>query len=144
MGIAHTVFLDACAIIYWVEGCDPWYGIFQQQLKRLQQAHGTVRIAISDLSRLECLVKPLRDKNPDIVSLYETFFHHPDLIIQKLIPSVIEQALKIRVEHGLKTPDAIQAACALEVGQPISFMTADRKFLDVDGLDVALIGTEPL
>lgn len=139
MEIAHTLFLDACTIIYWVEAAEPWYGKFQKQLKRLQQAHGNIEIAISDLSRLECLVKPLREKRMEIVKLYEDFFNHPDLITQTLTPRVIEQALKIRVEYGLKTPDSIQAACALQIGHPFDFVTADRKFLTLEAMNVVLI-----
>ena len=139
MGLAHTVFLDACAIIYWVEAAEPWYGKFQQQLKKLQRTHKYIDIVISDLSRLECLVKPLRDKQPEIVKLYEAFFNHSNLTIQAITPAVIQQALKIRVEYGLKTPDSIQAACAFESGQPFSFLTADKNFSVIKELNVILI-----
>ena len=139
MGLAHTAFLDACAIIYWIEVSEPWYGNFQQQLKKLQQTYEYIEIAISDLSRLECLVKPLRDNQAEIVKLYEAFFDHPDLTIQTLTPAVIDQALKIRVKYGLKTPDCIQAACALESGQPCSFFTAEKDFSVIKDLHVVLI-----
>ena len=140
MELAHTVFLDACAIIYSMEAPEPWYGQLRQQLKMFQQTHENIDIAVSDLSRLECLVKPLRDKQAEIVKLYETFFNHPDLTVQTLTPAVIEQALKIRVEYGLKTPDSIQAACAFESGQAFSFVTADKNFMIIKELNVVLIG----
>ena len=139
MGLVHTVFLDACAIIYWIEASEPWYGSFQQQLKKLQQTYEDIEIAISDLSRLECLVKPLRENQAEIVKLYEAFFDHPDLTIQTLTPAVIERALKVRVEYKLKTPDCIQAACALHCQQPCSFITADKSFSVIDDLHVVLL-----
>jgi hypothetical protein len=90
MGLAHTLFLDACAIIYWVEAPELSYSKFQLQFKKLQQSHEYIDIAISDLSRLECLVKSMRDKQLEIIKLYETFFKHPGLTFQTVTPTVIE------------------------------------------------------
>jgi predicted nucleic acid-binding protein len=81
----------------------------------------------------------MRDKQLEIIKLYETFFKHPGLTLQIVTPTVIERALKIRVEYGLKTPDCIQAACALQSRQSFSFVTADTSFSVVKELNVVLI-----
>ena len=139
MGLIHTVFLDACTIIYWVEANDPWYKSLQQTLHDIQQEHRQIRLAISDLSRLECLVKPLREQQVETVALYEKFFTHPQLHIQTLTSSVIQEALKLRVSHPLKTPDTLQAASALVLDPLCTFLTADSDFERISQLNVRLL-----
>lgn len=124
----QSIFLDACAIIYWVEARNPWYQHLQFCLNSLKKEYGDLHLAVSDLSRLECLVKPLRNQQTETVSLYEQFFQHPQLHIQSLTPSVIEEALKLRVEYSIKTPDALQAASALIWRNDCIFLTADNGF----------------
>lgn len=135
----QTVFLDACTIIYWVEANDPWYSNFQEKLRVLQQQHGEIRLAVSELSYIECLVKPLRDENTSAVHLYEKFFAHPDLTIQPLSSPVIQRALKLRVDYKLRTPDALQAASALNLDGLSIFLTADKGFSVINGLSVELL-----
>ncbi len=139
MGLIHTVFLDACTIIYWVEANDPWYKSLQQTLHDIQQEHGQIRLAISDLSRLECLVKPLREQQVGTVTLYEKFFTHPQLYIQTLTSSVIQEALKLQVSHTLKTPDTLQAASALVLDPLCTFLTANSDFERISQLNVRLL-----
>ena len=38
-------------------------------------------------------------------------FARSDLLWQELSPAVVEQATTLRAQHGLRTPDALQAAC---------------------------------
>ena len=135
----QTVFLDACAIIYWVEARSPWYERFQEALRLLQLQYGTIQLATSDLSRLECLVKPMREQQLDKLVLFEKLFAHPDLFIQTLSPDVIEKALKLRVMHKIKTPDALQAASAIIMDEQAVFMTADSGFNKIDNLNTVII-----
>jgi hypothetical protein len=46
------------------------------------------------------------------------------------------------VRHGLKTPDALQAACALSLPGVVFFVTADVGFSRVAALDVRLINAQ--
>jgi predicted nucleic acid-binding protein len=41
--------------------------------------------------------------------------------------------------HGSLTPDAIQAASALSIKGPVMFLTGDRQFKKVPGLNVLLV-----
>src|SRR5262245_23283764 len=45
------------------------------------------RAAVSDLTRLECRVKPLRLGDPPLLADYETFFAVPDLVWLPLVSS---------------------------------------------------------
>lgn len=136
MGLVQTVFLDACTVIYWVEARDPWFSTLQSSLSALREQYGELRLAVSDISRLECLVKPLREQQTDLIGVYERFFQHPDLFIQDITPAVMQEALKIRVLHGVKTPDALQVASALTFDSDCIFLTADQRLARIDGLNM--------
>ncbi|MFB6359654.1 MAG: type II toxin-antitoxin system VapC family toxin [Thiohalorhabdaceae bacterium] len=45
-----------------------------------------------------------------------------------LAERVLERATQLRADNGLKTPDAIQAASALALGEGVQFVTADQDF----------------
>jgi predicted nucleic acid-binding protein len=46
---------------------------------------------------------------------------------------------KIRVKHGLRTPDALQAASCLQLGPRHIFLTGDAAFKRVAGLNATLL-----
>src|SRR5437588_9504791 len=120
------IFLDACAVIYWVEAVDEWFS-------RLQMTIGAVSkdrtiFAVSTLSLLECTVEPIRDGNQDILARYRRFFTRPDLRKVLLSVPVLERATELRAHLNLKTPDALQAACALSVTGKTVFLSNDSRF----------------
>ena len=97
-------------------------------------------IAISRLSVIECLVHPLRRQENSTIEQYRSFFAREDLQIIELAPEVIEKALWLRVRHNLRTPDALQAASALEfVYGELLFSTGDTSFNRVPELNVRII-----
>jgi predicted nucleic acid-binding protein len=73
---------------------------------------------------------------------FEAFFAQPDLIWLDINRSVIDLATAIRVHHGLKTPDAIQAACCLQLGKNHLFVTGDTGFQRVEGLNILNLCTQ--
>jgi predicted nucleic acid-binding protein len=56
-----------------------------------------------------------------------------------LTRDVIELAAAIRVQTGLKTPDALQAASCLQIGAEHLFLTGDSAFKRVAGLKVKVL-----
>ena len=52
---------------------------------------------------------------------------------------VVDRATEWRVRHGLKTPDALQAASALSLPRAALFVTGDAGFERVSSLAVRLI-----
>ena len=134
------VFLDASALIYLIEGAAPLAAQTRQRLTRLQAAHGRLRIAVSRLTWLECRVGPLKAGNAALLTDYDAFFAQPDLLTVELTAQVVELATAIRARHGLKTPDALQAACCLQLGAAHAFVTGDAAFAKVLGLKVERVG----
>jgi predicted nucleic acid-binding protein len=70
---------------------------------------------------------------------YDDFFARPDLVWIELTKTVVELATHIRAGSGLKTPDCLQAACCLQLGQGHVFVTGDAAFKRVVGLKVKLL-----
>jgi len=134
-----TLFLDANIIIYRVETVDPFNQQLLLLLQELTTKHSNTDFAVSRLSMLECLVKPLRDKNSNQIDRYRAFFVSTGLQIIEINALVIETATLLRARHGLRTPDAIQAASALSLKGPVTFLTGDKQFKKLPGLNVRLV-----
>ncbi len=135
-----NLFLDACAIIYIIEAKEPFYSKVQKTLHYIADEDPDTSIAISRLSILECLVHPLRQQENSTIEQYRFFFARQDLQIIELAPEVVEKALWLRVNYSLRTPDALQAASALELApRGLLFLTGDKSFNRVPELNVKII-----
>lgn len=134
-----TLFLDANIIIYRVEAVEPFNQQVLAIVQELVALHPRAGFAVSRLSMMECLVKPLRDQNNADVERYRGFFASSGLQIVELGHLVLETATLIRARYGLRTPDAIQAASAMSINGPVTFLTGDTQFAKVPGLNVRLV-----
>ncbi len=133
------LFLDACALIYRFEGAPAFRLAATALIAKLTAEQPLVVLAVSRLSVLECRVKPLRDGDAVLLNRYDEFFRLVHVV--ELSPAVVDLATDIRVRHGLKTPDALQAASALSLPGSVVFVTADLGFSKVTALQVRLIDT---
>jgi len=133
------IFFDANVIIYQVEGAEPFHQHVRDILQQLLRRHDAACFAVSRLSMLECLVKPVREQDTQRIARYRDFFSATDLTIVELDAQVLETALLLRAHHGLRTPDAIQAASALSLKSRFTFLTGDRNFTTIPGFPVQLI-----
>lgn len=133
-------FFDASALIYLIEGCEPFAGNLRATLQTVSDRHPGMRAAVSRLSWLECRVGPMKNDDTATLNHYDAFFSHPDLVWVELTRDVVELAALVRVRHGLRTPDALQAACCLQLGPEHVMLTGDRAFLRVAGLHANVLG----
>lgn len=132
------LFLDACTLIYRFEGAAPFRTAAMDLMTQLSAQQASVELTVSRLSVLECRVKPLREGHAALLKRYDDFFAAVRIV--ELSAEVVDAATHLRARHGLKTPDALQAACALLASERTLFVTADAGFAKVSGLDVRLIG----
>lgn len=86
---------------------------------------------------------PVGSGDHDLLARYDDFFNRPDLICVELNASVVDLATLLRTRYVLKTPDALQAACALQLGEGHVFLTGDAAFQRVAGLHCQLITGAP-
>ncbi|MCC6209355.1 MAG: PIN domain-containing protein [Gammaproteobacteria bacterium] len=132
-------FFDASALIYLIEGNEPFASRVRGQLAELTQAHPDIGAAVSRLSWLECRVGPMKRNDATVLALFDAFFVQPDLVWVELNRDVVELAAAIRVRHGLRTPDALQAASCLQLGSRHLLLTGDPAFQRVEGLRAAVL-----
>jgi predicted nucleic acid-binding protein len=109
-------FFDASALIYLIEGAEPFATRVRENLAHLAARHRKIGAALSRLSWLECKVQPTRCNDFEAWAAFDALFGRADLVWVELTRDVIELATAIRVKHSLRTPDALQAACCLQLG----------------------------
>ena len=123
-------YLDMCILIYWIEGPAPFDARVRTHLGKLQTAGH--RFAVSEFSRLECLVKPLGLGDGALFLDYERLFLAPNLAFVPLIAPVWERAANIRGVHAYSSgkrysaQDALHLAAAVQ-GGCTSFLTNDYR-----------------
>lgn len=124
-------YCDSVILIYYLDTVGPFNVRATNRLTTLLAAGD--RIAASDLSRLECRVKPIRLGHSAVLTRFDTFFTLPDVQIVPLTTAVYDRATDIRARHSFRTTDALHLAAAIEAGCG-SFLTHDlrlSKFTDI-------------
>ena len=139
MGKTVIIFLDANIVIYQVEAVPAFREKVHSAVADILVEHPGSWFSVSRLSLLECLVKPVRERSAPIIERYQSFFSANDLTIVEINSQVIDRALMLRADTGLRTPDAIQAASALTLTEPHIFITGDRAFSKVFDLNCHII-----
>ncbi|QOC23768.1 type II toxin-antitoxin system VapC family toxin [Wenzhouxiangella sp. AB-CW3] len=135
----NAVFLDASALIYLLEGEPGIQHATQKILADLCSGDAKPAIVVSALSLLECRVHPIRTGDTARLEKFDHFFVNPGLSIVELDGEVIERATRLRARHGLRTPDALQAASALTLPENPAIVTGDKDFRKIPELNVHLI-----
>lgn len=125
-------FLDSSAAIYYFEGDANAQKAVRDVLLNLKNQYPACELAVSRLGVMECRVKPLRDNAHTLLAAYEAFFAQARIV--ELTAAVVDTATTLRASYGLKTPDALQAASALSLGEDVVFVTADLGFARLSGL----------
>jgi predicted nucleic acid-binding protein len=135
--LSGTVYVDTNAVIYRVEQIEP--NLTASANLWIALDAGLASVVTSELTLLEVLVKPLRDGNTTLASLYRTvLLGTAGLTSVPITRSILESAAQLRAAHQLKTPDAIHAATALALGSK-SFISNDTGFRRVPGLPVVVL-----
>ena len=133
------LFFDASALIYLIEGHEPFAAKIRSELASAAQQYASLGASVSRLTWLECRVGPMKSGDTSSLNAFDAFFARPDLRWIELTREVVEQAADIRVRHGLKTPDSLQAASCLQLGADHLFLTGDASFNRVERLRVKVL-----
>lgn len=132
-------FYDASALIYLIEGKEPFGGKVRKELATVARKYPDLGSAVSRLTWLECRIGPMKTNDNVTLAAFDAFFARPDLLWVELSKDVVELAAAIRVKHGLRTPDALQAASCLQLGPSHILLTGDSTFKRVVGLNVTVL-----
>jgi predicted nucleic acid-binding protein len=131
-----NIYLDASAIIYGIEGKEELRGVVLDWIAKTESRGGIFLTSL--LSRLECRVLPLRRGQTELIARYDAFFLSRSLIVVDIGSSVIDLATDLRVGYGLKTPDAIHVATAMECGADL-ILTGDRDMTRCKDIRVEMV-----
>ena len=132
-------FFDASALIYLIEAKEPFAGKVRKELTAVAKKHSDMGAAVSRLTWLECRVGPMKANDSATLAAFDAFFARSDLTWVELTRDVVELAAAIRVRHGLRTPDALQAASCLQLGANHVFLSGDSAFKRVRGLNARIL-----
>ena len=126
-------YLDSAPIIYLVEQAQPYATSVRGKLS----AQGLTLIT-SELTRLECRVKPLRDGDTALLQDFDNYFSNSMAEIIPLTRDVIDRATEIRAKFNFKTPDSIQIAAAV-VSNCDVFLTNDHRLNRFTAITIEVI-----
>ena len=129
--------LDTSIFVYHVEANQKYFHLTDSIFGWLEEPRG--RAATSTITLLELLVQPYRlgdiDRVNKFYALISTFPH------LEWVPPTLEIAdigARFRAEYNLRTPDAIQAATAVN-SVATGFISNDTGFRRVSGLEVMVL-----
>ena len=96
-------FFDASALIYLIEGAEPFANRVRSELARTARKHPKMGAAISRLSWLECRIRPARNNELATLAAFDSFFTRPDLVWVELSKDVVELATADRKSTRLNS-----------------------------------------
>lgn len=87
----------------------------------------------------EVLTQPMKQKNGEVVSLYEHVFRSlPHFLLIDIDYTVAKAAAVLRVEYDILLADALHVACALKGGATM-FITNDKKLKRMKDIAIACL-----
>ncbi len=126
-------YLDANVVISAVEAPDETghtiMAILAEGVRRGRRYRDRIaRFATSELTLAECLVKPLKENDTELVHVYATLLVDSDMInLEAIDQEVMWCAANLRgLDDKLKLPDAIHLAAAFRYGCTV-FLTSDKR-----------------
>ena len=132
-----TVGVDTAPFIYLIEEhpkyLDPVAEFF------IGVESGRIRAVTSTITLLEVLVQPIRRGRNDLSRQYRQALVNSDgLICEGVSSEIAEEAVRLRADYNLSTPDAIQLATSIQTGAT-SFVTNDSFLTAVPNLKVLVL-----
>jgi predicted nucleic acid-binding protein len=133
----RLVALDTSVWIYHFEGSAAHGRAADGVLEAITQGH--IGAVASELVLLELLVAPLKKGLQDVADEIELMLmHFPHLQLAPVTRGVLVRAAEIRARYGLRTPDAIMIATAVESGATLA-VTNDDAWRKVEEIKIVLL-----
>lgn len=129
------IYLDSAPLIYLVENVVPYASTLAVRL-----AAPDVNQVCSELSRLECRVKPIRDRETTLLTAFDSYFAGIMSEVLPLTRPVIDLATELRARYKFKTPDALHLAAAIHNGCDL-FLTNDYRLEKCTEITVEVVAS---
>lgn len=130
------VYLDTAPIIYSVEKNPDYWPLVQDVWQAVE--NGDIEIFTSELTLLEVLVHPVRNKDEDLAKAYSDLLLGSEVQLVPISISVLTEAAGLRATLNLKTRDAIHGASALLSGCD-QLIANDDSFRRLTNISVTLL-----
>ncbi len=130
------IYLDTSAIIYSVERIEPYFTLLAPAWQQAEA--GQIVVVCSELVIAETLVRPIQEHDSNLEAAFRAVFAAPEMQLIPATRQLWDAAAHLRAKAGLKTPDALHAVTAQQVGCAL-FVTNDSDFRRVDGLPVTIL-----
>ena len=124
------IYLDTAPVIYLVEKIEPYYSSARSRLDE-----PNVVQVVSELTRLESRVKPIRDSDVQLLRAFDAYFAQVVDETVAISLAVIDMATDIRAHYAFKTPDSIHLAAAV-LSRCDIFLTHDLRLKRFTGITV--------
>ncbi len=119
-----TIYFDSVIAIYLLDHTGSFQARAEARLTALEAAGDL--IAVSDVGRLECRVKPIRLGDAVSLAKFDAFFARPDVHRVPVTTAVFDRATFLRASHSFKLGDSLHLAAAIEAGCD-RFLTNDTR-----------------
>ena len=129
-------YCDSVILMYVLDHTGPFNVRATNRLLALAAAGD--QLAVSDLVRLECRVKPIKDGNTARLAVYDALFARPDVRIVPITTPVFDRATLIRAAHHFKLADSLHLAAAAESGCH-RFLTNDARLSAFTAIPVEVL-----
>ena len=130
------IYCDSVILIYWLDQIGPLHLRAENRMLALQAAGD--RVAVRDLTRLECRVGVLKRRDAVALASFDRFFARPDVPLVPLTAKVFDRAAQMRADLGFKTPHALHLAAAIEAGCG-RFLTYDARLSRCTDIPVEIL-----
>ena len=125
------VLVDTAPWIYLLEDHPQFAPLFLGLFEAAER--GQIQLALTTITLAEVLTGPLKHKQTALAKRYEIALNKYQVL--PLTATIASLAAQLRIQYGLKLPDAVQLASALDMGAA-ALVTHDRDFSKVKGLPV--------
>ncbi len=129
--------IETAPFIYYTEN-RPVYVDKMREIFRIMN-EGQFEAVSSTIALSECLTKPIKENDHTLINQFNSLFENTYLLT--LIPvdaAIARQSATLRAKYGLKTPDALHIATALETGCH-AFLTNDMGLKRVSEIRVLVL-----
>jgi predicted nucleic acid-binding protein len=127
------IYLDSAPVIYAIQSVEPFLPSVSRWIGRPDAV-----LVVSDQTRLECRVLPIRNGNSLLLEAYDEFFGTGVKEIVPLSAGVVDRATAIRAQYGYGVADSLHLAAALSSVCDV-FLTNDRRLLGFGEISVEIL-----
>jgi len=131
--------IDTAPLIYWLEDHPRWGAAYASLFDGLDA--GRWQGLLSTVTLAEVITGPLQQRREELAERYTASLCDPsNFQLASLTPTIAVSAARLRARYGLRLPDAVQLATALQCGAA-ALITHDRDFAGCG--DLPILSAQP-